>query len=127
MRLDEAKLEELRRWGQALRDASAEESAAAGRAILMLMEELERSRLELRRACEQLERIPGVPEGGVDTATGEAATSALHARLQRVLSRDSDQSPEVGRRSIEEPGPSMELEANTDSARSWIETLRRQK
>lgn len=47
MRLDEAKLEALRRWGQGLRGASTEEHAAAGRAILMLIEEIERLRLEL--------------------------------------------------------------------------------
>ena len=127
MRLDEAKLEELRRWGQALREASAEESVAAGRAILMLIEELERLRLELWRAGEQLDRLDRVPNSEVDTATGEAATSALHARLQRVLGRDSNQSPEARRESIEETGPRMDLGEDTASARTWIETLRRQK
>ena len=126
MRLDEAKLEELKRWGQALREATAEESVAAGRAILMLIEELERSRLELRRAGEQLDRVHRVPDSEVDTATREAAASALHARLQRVLRRDSEQSSEAGRESIEETGPRVELGEDTASARTWIETLRRQ-
>jgi hypothetical protein len=44
--LDEAKLEALRRWGQGLRGARTEEHAAAGRAILMLIAEVERLRLE---------------------------------------------------------------------------------
>ena len=35
MRLDEDKLETLRRWGHGLREADTEEQAAAGRAILM--------------------------------------------------------------------------------------------
>jgi len=52
MGLDEDKLESLRRWGQALRGASGEEQAASGRAILMLIEEIEGLRLELLRARE---------------------------------------------------------------------------
>ena len=48
MGLDETKLEELRHWGEALREAPRDESVAAGRAILMLIDELERLRLRLR-------------------------------------------------------------------------------
>jgi hypothetical protein len=47
MRLDDAELGELRRWGQALREADKEESVAAARASLMLVEELERARFDL--------------------------------------------------------------------------------
>jgi hypothetical protein len=126
MGLDEAKLEELRRWGQTLREARVEESVAAGRAILMLIEELERLRIELWRAREQLAGVDRVPDGEIDTETGEAAAPALHARLQQLLGRDPNQSPETGRESFEETGPSIELEEDT-AARSWIETLRRQK
>ena len=57
VRLDGAKIEELRRWGQALREGGSEESVAAGRAMLMLIEELERLRLDLSRATEQVERL----------------------------------------------------------------------
>jgi hypothetical protein len=56
MRLDEAKLEALRLWGQDLRGASGEEQAAAGRTILMLIEEIERLRLELWLAPRALTR-----------------------------------------------------------------------
>jgi hypothetical protein len=115
MRLDEAKVEELRHWGQALRGASSEGSVAAGRAILMLIEELERSRLELRRAREQLE--------GVD----HPVSSALHGRLQQALSQDSDQSLEIRPVSVEESGQRVETDTETTSVHSWIETLRRQK
>lgn len=115
MWLDEAKLEELRRWGQALRGASSEGSVAAGRAILMLIEELERLRLELRRAREQLE--------GVD----HPVSSALHERLQHVLVQESDQSLEIRPESVEKSGPSLATDAETTSVHSWIETLRRQK
>jgi hypothetical protein len=127
MRLDESKLEELRRWGQALREAGAEESVAAGRAMLMLIEELELARLELWRAREQLEQADRMPERDTDTATQEAAASALHMRLQQMLGRDSDRSPEAGPESNEATGPSTEPAADTTAARSWIETLRGQK
>lgn len=105
MRLDEGKLEELRRWGQALRDAADEGSVAAGRAILMLIEELEWLRLELLRAREQLE---------IDGRTGDAVASTLHERLQRALDEESDQSLVAQPESAGQPDP-----------RSWIETLRR--
>jgi hypothetical protein len=107
--MDEAKLEELRRWGHALREADSEQSAAAGRAILMLIEELERSRLELLREREQLDRLDAVAKSEVDAGTGDRVEAALHGRLQRAL------------------GPSEESGSESVSPRSWIETLRRQK
>lgn len=127
MRLDELKLEELRRWGQALRDAGGKESCAAGRAILMLIEEVERLRLELRRARDQLERADPVLDNEVDAGMGDPVASALHGRLQRAVGRDSDQSLEAEPESVEETYPNVESELETTSARSWIETLRRQK
>lgn len=93
MRLDERKLEELRRWGQALRATGSGESAAAGRAILLLIEELERLRLELWRVRERLEREDEILDSDVDSVA-----DALH-----------------------------EEAVETAAARSWIETLRRQK
>jgi hypothetical protein len=105
MRLDEAKLEELRRWGQALRETGDEGSVAAGRAILMLIEELEWLRLELRRAREQLEIGP---------RTGDTVALNLHERLQQSLDADSDQSLAAQPESAGDSDP-----------RSWIETLRR--
>jgi hypothetical protein len=116
MRLDEAKLEELRRWGWALREAGSEESVAAGRAILMLIEELEGSRLELSRAREHLDRLAAVSNDEVDVGMDDPVASALHGRLEEALGRDSDQS-----------GPTVETSGETASARSWIETLRRQR
>ena len=105
MRLDEAKLEELRRWGQALRKDDNEGSVAAGRAILMLIEELEWLRLDLLRAREQLEIDPG---------TGDTVALTLHERLQQTLDQDSDQVLAAPPESAGDPDP-----------RSWIETLRR--
>jgi hypothetical protein len=125
MRFDEPELAELRRWGLALREADREESVAAGRAILMLIEELERLRLDLRRTRERLDRM--------DRSDQEAApapvASTLHDRLQRILARDQDsgQLLEVRSEAVEETDPTMDNDSETAAARSWIETLRRQK
>jgi hypothetical protein len=126
MGLDESKLEELRRWGKALRSARSEESVAAGRAILMLIEELEQLRLKLRLAGVRSDGA-AVADTEIDPETEEAAAAALHERLQQVLSRDSDQTPEARPESVEGSGPRVQLEGEAASARSWIETLRRQK
>jgi len=90
--LDEPKLDALRRWGEELREVGSEESVAAGRATLMLIEELERLRLELRRAREQLERVDPISRNEIDSRTADPIASALHGRLQRVLGRESGQS-----------------------------------
>jgi hypothetical protein len=128
MRLDEAKLDELRRWGQALRVAGNEESVAAGRAILMLIEETERLRLKLRLvAGEQLEPAHPVSNSEVDAGAGDPVASTLHGRLQQVLDPDPDQSLETKPESVEETAPSAESDSETSSAQSWIERLRRQK
>jgi hypothetical protein len=114
MRFDEPELEELRRWGLALREADREESVAAGRAILMLIEELERLRLDLRRTRERLDRIER-SDNEVEVAAAPVA-STLHDRLQRILARDQ----------VSEPDPIVDSDSETAAARSWIETLRRQ-
>jgi hypothetical protein len=125
MRLDEPKLEALRRWGEELREVGSEESVAAGRAILMLIEDLERLRLELRRAREQLEPVDPISNNEIDARTADPVASALHGRLQRVLGR-AGQSLEA-RPELEATDPSVESDSETTSARTWIETLRRQK
>jgi hypothetical protein len=48
-RLDEDKIDMLRRWGDGLQADSREELRAAGRAILLLIEEIERLHVELWR------------------------------------------------------------------------------
>jgi hypothetical protein len=126
MRLDESRLEALRQWGQALRDAGGEESVAAGRAILMLIDELERVHLELRLAGEQSERADQVPDNETEAGTSDPVSSRLHQRVQRVLRRDSDRSGEGRLEPVERIGSTVDLETDS-SAQSWIETLRRQK
>ncbi len=51
-RLDEEKIELLRRWGVGLQSDERDELRAAGRAILLLIEEIERL---ARRALERME------------------------------------------------------------------------
>ena len=126
MRLDEDKLEALRRWSQGLREAGGEESAAAGRAILMLVEEVERLRLEELRAREQLSHLTRVASAEAEQGAGERVASTLHGRVQRVLRRDSDSSPEAQSTLVEEAGSGTETAEARTSAQSWIEALRRQ-
>ena len=52
--VDEDKLETLKRWGAGLRNDGREEVRAAGRAILMLADEVDRLRLELANAREHV-------------------------------------------------------------------------
>jgi hypothetical protein len=49
-RLDEAKIETLRSWGEGLQTDPREEVRAAGRAITLLVEEIERLNIDLWHA-----------------------------------------------------------------------------
>ena len=113
MRLEEDKLDALRRWGQGLRDAAGEEHAAAGRAILMLIEEIERLRLELLREQSTREDLA---TGEVDRNADESLASTLRERLPQAAGRDSE-----GTR------PGAGGEGATTSPEAWIESLRRQR
>jgi hypothetical protein len=100
MPLEEDKLEALRRWGQGLRDAGREDQAAAGRAILMLIEEIERLRLDLLRTREQLTREDSAGDGDTD----EPLALSLRGRVSRATRHSG----------------------GTTSPEAWIESLRRQ-
>ena len=116
MRLDEERLEELRNWGERLREASGEESTAVGRAILMLVEEIDRLHIELwhERMRPSGEEFPATV--GTVEDEEEPVASSLHGRLRRMLGRDE----------AVEPVEQSELETTT-SAQAWIAGLRRQK
>jgi hypothetical protein len=122
MRLDEDRLEALRRWGQALRQGNGEEVAAAGRAILMLIEEVDRLRLERRRTPERLHS-----EERPDSNEPDEPSSTLQQRLHRVLRREpgspSAALPEFG----DERGPAVGSDETMTSPQEWIESLRRPK
>lgn len=122
--MDGDNLEALRRWGRALRRAGDEQGAAAGRAILMLIDEIEQLRLELSHA----QRPPATPATSDDVVAepelaepeeleqpevseeSEEPAPTFHERLQRMVRESSE-----------------EADATTASPQSWIESLRRQK
>ncbi len=75
-RLDEAKIETLRIWGEGLSGDSREEVRAAGRAITMLVEEIERLNVDLWNERAQLRFAE--PTGGARNVT--AARSPAEVR-----------------------------------------------
>ena len=118
--MDEEKLEALRSWGEKLRQAGGEEYAAVGRAILMLVEEIDRLHIELWHARMQpSERIPPATEQAAEVHE-EPVASSLHGRLQKVLR--SDRSSDL----VEEPEQAPKGIA-PESAQALIAALRRQK
>jgi hypothetical protein len=125
VRLDEEKLEALRNWGERLRESRGEESAAVGRAILMLVEEVDRLHIELWHARIQPDRGTLAEDGAPprDAGNEEApVASSLHARLRMVLRRDAATDPG---QQPEQPVPDPESEV-TRSAKAWIAALRRE-
>ena len=73
-RLDEVKVETLRRWGEGLQTDPREEVRAAGRAITMLVEEIERLNIDLWHARTDARASPAA-----ETAAA-ATTDALQRR-----------------------------------------------
>ena len=123
MRLDEEKLEALRHWGRGLQQEGGEQSAAAGRAILMLISEIEQLQFDLRLVREQLSRAgPPLSDEAAGSADEQLAPT-LNERLHRVLRRDSDSSPRP--QSAEESGSGMEADGTTTTPQAWIDALRR--
>jgi hypothetical protein len=92
-RLDEEKIELLRRWGEGLEHDEREETRAAGRAILLLVEEIDRLHVDLWN--ERTSRQPATDEAVEDeleTPPGDVEKS-LRARLRRLgRRRDEDSS-----------------------------------
>ena len=120
MQLDEEKLEALRSWGEKLRQAGGEEYAAVGRAILMLVEEIDRLHIELWHARIQPRTSEPLAADAAAKSEEEPVESSLHTRLQKVLGRDATPDP------VEEPEPETERAASP-SPQAWIAALRRQK
>src|SRR5688500_17611657 len=91
-RLDEEKIELLRRWGEGLEGDHREETRAAGRAILLLIEEIDRLHIDLWN-----ERTPALAATAPDEefeAARPDVQSSLRARLRQLR-----------RRRTEEPSP----------------------
>jgi hypothetical protein len=121
MRLDEEKLEALRSWGERLRQSGGEESAAVGRGILMLVEEIDRLHIELWHArMQSSRREEPIATAETPEVDEEPVASTLHAGVQRVLRPDDADEP---------PEPSA-AETESDrmtSPQAWLAALRRQK
>jgi hypothetical protein len=87
VRLDAEKLETLRRWGHGLEDDERDEIRSAGRAIILLIEEIERLHIDLWHARADDGALPEAeaeppPELPAEELHTSLATS-LRARLAR--------------------------------------------
>ena len=89
-RLDEEKLEQLRRWGAGLAGTEDEELRATGKAILLLIDEIEALHVELWN-----ERAAAAPIDAEVEAVAEHPASldgTLGARLRRLGRRSARES-----------------------------------
>lgn len=90
--MDEDKLETLRRWGEGLTNDDREEVRAAGRAILILSDEVQRLRADLAEApagdgpAEAVEAPPEVPGWQYGPSAAEVSTT-LRDRITAFASR----------------------------------------
>jgi hypothetical protein len=83
VRLDAEKLDTLRRWGHGLETDERDEIRSAGRAILLLIEEIERLHIDLWHARAGDEPLPDAePTPPTEDLPTSLATS-LRARLGR--------------------------------------------
>jgi hypothetical protein len=87
-RLDEDKVEQLRRWGVGLSKDASDEVRATGKAILLLIEEIERLHVDLWNA-----KAMGSPEAhdgvGEEVRSDASLETSLRARLRRIATRGS--------------------------------------
>ncbi len=93
-RLDEDKLEQLRRWGAGLAGTEDQELRATGKAILLLIEEIEALHVELWNAkagATRPEETESEPEPDVVAQTGGSLDGTLGARLRRFGRRSAEE------------------------------------
>ena len=93
-RLDEEKIELLRRWGEGLDQDEREEMRAAGRAILLLIEEIDRLHVDLwnERTGAQAAPVPFEAVEGELEAPARDIESSLGARLRRLGRKKTEES-----------------------------------
>ncbi len=93
-----------------------------GRAILMLVEEVDRLNIDLwhARMAQGGDGVVSPDEKTEDEK--QSVTSSLHGRLNRVLRREARSAAEP----VEQPGPDAET-GTSGSPQAWIAELRRQK
>jgi hypothetical protein len=87
-RLDEDKIDQLRRWGSGLANAESDELRATGKAILLLVEEVEALHVDLWNAKTAVE-APSEPDAEHDGRPAPDLHRSLAARL-RFSRRDVD-------------------------------------
>ncbi len=83
MRLDAEKLDTLRRWGHGLETDERDEIRSAGRAIILLIEEIERLHIDLWHARAGDEAIPEPEPEPADVDIPTSLVTSLRARLAR--------------------------------------------
>jgi hypothetical protein len=84
-RLDEDKIDQLRRWGAGLTNADGDELRATGRAILLLIEEIEALHVDLWNAKET--RVEPSVDGDEDLEPDLHRSLADRLRLTRGRAR----------------------------------------
>jgi hypothetical protein len=94
LRLDEERLEMLRSWGEGLAHDPRDEVRAAGKAILMLIEEVEFLHVDLWHARGRLEVEPepvppAAPEAELAPAPDATPVRTLRDSIARLRSRQS--------------------------------------
>lgn len=87
-RLDEERIELLRGWGESLADDSRDELRAAGRAILLLIEEIDR--LQSGPWNERSMRSAATPRAAEADVIHADVQSGLRARLAQLARRRRD-------------------------------------
>ena len=87
-RLDEGKIEQLRAWGAGLHADGNHDLRATGKAILLLIEEIERLHVDLWNAKTPQEQAPAATSDADDRVQA-SMDRTLRARLSRVRSRAS--------------------------------------
>ena len=83
MRLDAEKLDTLRRWGHGLETDERDEIRSAGRAILLLIEEIERLHIDLWHARAGDEPLPDAEPAPATEDLHTSLATSLRARLAR--------------------------------------------
>jgi len=84
-RLDEERIELLRRWGEGLSNDGRDDVRAAGRAISILIEEIELLHVDLRK--ERSMRRALTPVEGHTSAAQTDLQASLHTRLAKLRRR----------------------------------------
>ena len=88
-RLDEAKIETLRIWGNGLAGDPREEVRAAGRAITMLVEEIERLNVDLWNERAHIRFADAPPRAGRARELAPARAPAALRELERLRSENT--------------------------------------